>query len=134
MDPGRFGPHAQSEGRIPGLSEAQKHALTRVSEVAQKHELELKLEAGDILFFNNWALLHRRAAYEDGQDAARHLVRLWLRNTKLGWAIPSAMSIPWEAAYGNETKAAKKQYMVEPRAEYEVPKYTAGSAAFVLED
>ena len=135
MDPNRFGPHpASNDTQTPALSEAQTHALERVSAVARESELALNLEAGDMLFFNNWALLHRRDGYNDGEQTTRHLVRLWLRNNELGWNVPQQMSIPWEAAYGRNTSWVEKQYKLEPMATYEIPTYTAGSAAFVLED
>lgn len=135
IDPNRFGRHkATPNADIPVLSQAQKHALQRVSEVAHSHELRLDLETGDMLFFNNWALLHRRDAYTDGVDTSRHMVRLWLRNTKKGWTVPEGMLTPWLAAYGEDQPPVERKYALQPKKEYEIPKYSAGSAAFVLED
>lgn len=135
MDPNRFGRHPSSRGvDIPILRESQKHALHRVSFVAREHELGLDLHTGDILFFNNWALLHRRDSYTDDEDTSRHMVRLWLRNTDKGWPVPEGMLPPWLAAYGKEQPTSERLYPLEPKREYEVPKYSAGSAAFVLED
>lgn len=132
MDPNRFGPHAASPDGVPPLTAAQRHALGRVEAVARRLELGLRLETGSLLFLNNWALLHRRDAYRDDERTARHLVRLWLRNTQLGWPVPAPMLPPWLAAYGD--RAAPPQYALHPPATYIVPKYSAGSAAFVLED
>jgi hypothetical protein len=135
IDPNRFGRHkATPNADIPVLTMSQEHALQRVSEVAHYHELRLDLETGDMLFFNNWALLHRRDAYTDGVDTSRHMVRLWLRNTEKGWPVPEGMLTPWLAAYGEDQPPAERKYPLQPKKEYEIPKYSAGSAAFVLED
>jgi hypothetical protein len=133
MDPNRFGPHPNSKTQnTPRLTAAQEYALERVSAVACEVELGLRLEQGDVLFFNNWALLHRRDSYTDG-DASRHLVRLWLRDSQAGWSVPEAMLPPWAAAYGDE-QAAQPVYAMNPDKEYKKSKYTAGSAAFVIEE
>ncbi|KND89360.1 hypothetical protein TOPH_05967 [Tolypocladium ophioglossoides CBS 100239] len=135
LDPNRFGRHpASTDADIPALNAAQTHALERVSAVARKTELELRLETGDLVFFNNWAVLHRRDAYEDGKSSSRHLVRLWLRNTRLGWPVPPQMLPPWQAAYGETSKTKTRIYSLYPMATYAIPKYSAGSAAFLIED
>lgn len=135
MDPNRFGPHPSSKSvNIPDLTPAQRIALERVSEVAGETEVALSLRQGDLLFFNNWALLHRRDAYEDAEETSRHLVRLWLRNTQLGWSVPPSMMTPWSAAFGKSTQVGMKVYSVYPQPVYHTPKYSAGSAAFIVED
>jgi hypothetical protein len=116
------------------LTANQRYALERVSEVARKNELRLRLESGDLLFFNNWALLHRRDAYQDSATTSRHLVRLWLRNSSLGWTVPEGMLLPWQEAYQPKNGPAARLYALHPPAEYKVPKYSAGSAAFLIED
>ena len=42
------------------------------------------------------------------------------------------MTVPWLAAFGEQQ--ASPLYHLEPLPDYEVPKYSAGSAAFVIED
>jgi hypothetical protein len=138
MDPKRFGPQPSIayEGEmsdIPELTDEQLHALQRVSKVAHEHELRLNMRAGDLLFFNNLALLHRRDAYTDGDETSRHMVRLWLRNTRLGWSIPESMLPPWLAAYGEVQNVTERSYPLEADIKYRVPRYAAGSAAFILE-
>lgn len=119
---------------IPALSEAQLHALKAVSNAASRVELQLKLETGDLLFFNNLALVHRRDAYTDDDTSSRHMVRLWLRSQKYGWAIPNGMLPPWEAAYGDNRKIKTRHYPIVPMPEYPVQRYTTSSACFVMED
>lgn len=135
MDPGRLGPHPTMDSGtvgIPGLSEHQKAALEAVMESAKRNELRVHLNTGDILFVNNWAVLHRRDPYSDDEHTSRHLVRLWLRNNQMAWAIPQEMQVPWKAAYGRGEEEGI--YSIYPMPEYKAPRYTAGSAAFVIED
>lgn len=154
FDPGRFGNQqsnkvdqdGKSNREVPELTFPQLHALETLSGIAEEHCVRIAAEPGDILFINNWALVHGREAYKD-DDAQnnRHVVRLWLHNTELGWKIPASMKIPWKAAFGsidgdkiNGTdemlKSCNRNYPVVPTKEYRAPKYTAGSAAFLLED
>ncbi|TFA99817.1 hypothetical protein CCMA1212_008265 [Trichoderma ghanense] len=134
MDPNRFGPHPSSGPTdIPPLTATQLSALERISKAAYRSELRLHLKTGDLLFFNNWALLHRRDSYTDSDETSRHMVRLWLRNSKLGWSVPESMLPPWYAAYG-DNGVRDRLYPLFPMPDYTVPKYSAGSAAFVIED
>ncbi|EEU42130.1 uncharacterized protein NECHADRAFT_50968 [Fusarium vanettenii 77-13-4] len=137
LDPARLGPHPSmaNNTNIPSLTEDQVHALQSVSEAASQSEVRLELQTGDLLFFNNLALVHRRDAYSDDASSSRHMVRLWLRSQKLGWAIPDGMLPPWEAAYGESRKKNKPAlYPIVPAVEYPVQKYTTSSAAFMIED
>lgn len=130
-------------------------ALSVVSSIATEHRLRLETQPGDLIYINNWALLHARSSYKDcdeGSGTRRHLVRLWLRNSTLGWDIPTSMRVQWEAAFGPDGMADKnsengwrkseyrgsgrysRNYPVMPAPEYKEPKYTSGSAAFVIED
>jgi hypothetical protein len=151
VDPGRLGLHPASaraaDSLVPELTLEQREALDLVSAIASKNQLRLDLQAGDMVFLNNWSLLHARDTYVDEDGARRHLVRLWLRNSSLGWPVPDSMKAPWEAAFGplgdgnpvfikggRAASITEKNYPVVPTREYIKPKYTAGSASFVLED
>lgn len=146
VDPGRLGIHpvtaaTNGDSGVPELSPEQRNALDVLFTLASKYRLCLDIKPGDIVFLNNWALLHARDAYADSDSQRRHLVRLWLRNSgSLGWPVPESMKTPWEAAFGqgdgNPTKGQKmaKHYPVVPAIHYTAPRYTAGSAAFILED
>ncbi|KAK3501992.1 hypothetical protein B0T13DRAFT_217460 [Neurospora crassa] len=144
-DPGRLGLHpvtakASLSSSIPSLTTSHLQALEILSELATRHRLMLDTRPGDILFINNWALLHARDSYKDPKDGlGRHLVRLWLRDSELGWKVPESMRVPWEAAFGPNgdgypTGVTRREYPLAPSHEYKPPKYTAGSAAFVLDD
>jgi hypothetical protein len=143
VDPGRLGLHPATaktghESCIPALSPSQLDSLEILSALASKHQYCLDMEQGDMVFINNLSLLHARDSYIDPKDGpGRHFVRLWLRNSKLAWTIPQSMRAPWEAAFGPEGNGFPglvKRYPVTPTPVYKPPKYTAGSAAFVLED
>lgn len=42
--------------------------------------LRFVMEPGEMIFYNNWTILHGRTAFENGEhpDQKRHLLRLWL--------------------------------------------------------
>jgi hypothetical protein len=153
MDAGRLGLHpatAASAERenIPDLSTVQTEALDILKEVATKHAVKLDLQKGDILFINNLTTLHARDAFDETDKSAvrRHYVRLWLSNPQNTFTLPEAMKVPRDAAFGylkhekegktvnHRGKFIEPRYLVDAPKEYSVPKYTAGSAAFVLED
>ena len=143
LDPGRLGPQTNAATTpitllsVPALTAAQEAAVALVLRLAAEHRVAVPLAPGDMLFVNNWAMLHARDAYMDASGSSgggRHLVRAWLRNTELGWAVPDAMRAPWDAAFGAQAKAITPRYAVVPEKEYKAPKYTAGSAAFVIEE
>src|SRR5262245_49405798 len=101
LDPAILGPHPgdlKAKKLVPALTSSQQYALAALAESARRTELRIQLQRGDILFFNNWALLHRRDTYKDGAERSRHLVRLWIRNSRLGWAVPDDMAAPWRVA------------------------------------
>jgi len=145
VDPGRLGLHPVTakqgfETSIPALESRQVEALDVLSGLASRVRVSLDSKPGDMIFINNWGMLHARDPYIDPTDGpSRHLVRLWLRNSRLGWPVPEAMRLPWESAYGidgdgHQTTRATRKYPHMPTLVYRAPKYTAGSAAFMLED
>lgn len=155
-DPGRLGLHpATAEKRSEGcyLTELQLRALKVLNDLAEKHAVSIPAQAGDILFINNLSMLHKRDSYVDADDKVaeegspamvrngieentmrRWLTRLWLRNESLSWEIPEDMKIPWQAAYGSVGRLIPARYDVSPEKQYEPPKYTAGTAAWLIED
>jgi hypothetical protein len=64
------------------LTPLQKAALDYFDEVSLRQEIVLKflLEPGEVLFFNNYTLLHARTEFVNHEEAGRqrHLMRLWL--------------------------------------------------------
>ncbi|KAK3326208.1 hypothetical protein B0H66DRAFT_150976 [Apodospora peruviana] len=145
VDPGRLGLHPVTAktglgSSIPDLTCRQLEALDVLTSLAARHRLRLDTKPGDMVFIQNWAMLHARDSYKDPENGPRrHLVRLWIRDSELGWNIPDSMRVPWDAAYAPDTEnggadTGQKKYPTVPAREYRPPKYTAGSAAFVLRD
>lgn len=65
----------------------------------------------------------------------RWLMRLWLRNEALSWDIPEAMKLPWEAAYGKDVgRLISPKYEPSFQPDYKEPRYTSGTAAWLIED
>lgn len=145
VDPGRLGLHPatarsnpESHVTVPALSTHQLEALDVLSTLATEFRHCLDTKQGDMVFLNNLALLHARDSYVDPENGpGRHLVRLWLRNPELAWDIPRSMRVPWEAAFGPDGSGFPglvRRYPELPSPKYKPPKYTAGSAAFILEE
>jgi len=65
--------------------------LTLVQALAEKHKITIPTQRGDLHFFNNLALVHRRDAMEVEPGGKRHLVRMYLRNEALAWKIPEML-------------------------------------------
>lgn len=148
VDPGRLGRQPATANTcprpndtiIPELTTIQLKALDTLTSLAKKHAFTIVAEPGDILFINNLALLHSRNSYIDDEkmDTRRHLVRLWLRNSELGWDVPASMNKPWKRAFGKDEdrvgRYVPRRYSIVPMPVYTVPRYTAGSATFLVED
>ncbi|KAI0123987.1 hypothetical protein BJ170DRAFT_69118 [Xylariales sp. AK1849] len=136
MDPGRIGPHTSTpKGVVPDLTSNQQMALADMQKAAEKHQLKLNNRPGDLLYINNWSILHAREAYRDAETSSRHLVRLWLRNEALGWPVPDSMRDPWDSAFGDKARAVvNRRYALIPMPTYMESKYTNGTAAFVPDD
>ena len=73
---------AQRHEGCPPLSEKQTRVMQLIDELSfdQSIHFSVSLEAGDMLFVNNYQIMHARSAFEDHEDPAlrRHLMRLWL--------------------------------------------------------
>lgn len=80
----------QTEG-VPKLSSLQVEALDFLETVAAEPDLHVhfRQEPGDMLFVNNWVLLHSRDAFADAGQSTdrRHLLRVWL-------SMPNSRALP----------------------------------------
>ncbi|PMD25538.1 Clavaminate synthase-like protein, partial [Hyaloscypha hepaticicola] len=99
---------------IPELSDAHVEALNAVHFAAERHSLSMKLKAGDVLFWNNLAMVHARKGFTDSPGHQRHLIRLWLRNddTEKGWPIPEELQAAWNEAFDHAGRS--QLWPVEP--------------------
>jgi len=98
---------------LPKLNEQQREALDAVEAIAKAVQLEIQTVAGDIHFINNLAVLHRREGFVNGasMDEKRHLVRMILRSSRHGWAIPAELEREWREAFDKE---ACKTWHLDP--------------------
>ncbi|KAK0645709.1 hypothetical protein B0T16DRAFT_145692 [Cercophora newfieldiana] len=94
-----FSPH---HPLVPAMTEIQAEALDTVYFLAKQHAVEIVLRKGDIQIFNNFAMLHARSSFVDGEaESKRHMLRLWLRNEERKWPVPRALErLSWEC-YGD---------------------------------
>lgn len=97
---------------IPDLSDKQVEALNMIQLLAEDNALVLDLEPGDMFFWNNLGLLHARNGFTDSHSRRRHLVRIWLHNDSLSWAIPPQIRQPWNEAF--EQDAEQQLWPLEP--------------------
>ncbi len=77
---------AQRFSKVPNLTNKQLEALDFFQSQCERTDIQLNMDfqPGDIQFLNNYKILHDRKAFKDwpnGKDK-RHLLRLWLCNTK----------------------------------------------------
>lgn len=73
---------AERHASCPRLTDEQRRVMQLIDELSfdKGIHLGLQLEEGDMLFVNNYQVMHARSAFEDHEDPAkrRHLMRLWL--------------------------------------------------------
>jgi hypothetical protein len=74
---------AQRHEGCPRLTEAQARVMGLIDRLSFDEQIrfDVQLEQGDMLFLNNYQVVHARTAFEDFEepDRKRHLMRLWLR-------------------------------------------------------
>ncbi|PSN59647.1 Clavaminate synthase-like protein, partial [Corynespora cassiicola Philippines] len=75
---------------LPAMSEEEAEALDMVHYIAEDHGLTMSLRPGDMLFYNNLAVLHGRNAFTNNETGThrRHILRLWVRNEEHAWQTP----------------------------------------------
>lgn len=86
---------------IPRLTDIQIEALDMFDALAGREDirLDMVLEPGDIQLLHNHQIVHSRTCYKDYPeiDRRRHLLRLWLSETKYGRKLPEIFA----ERYGN---------------------------------
>ena len=84
---------------LPPLDEAQKDALNTLYFTGLAESFAIDFDNGDLLIFNNLALLHARDAYTPSDENPRHLVKMFVRDSKRGWKVPPVLEEQWENLY-----------------------------------
>jgi len=105
---------------LPALNPRQIEALDAIEAIAKATELQIQTQAGDMHFINNLAVLHRREGFTNGSSLGekRHLVRMRLRSSKLGWSIPAPLQRSWDEAFN---KSGAKHWHLEPMPSFFFP-------------
>ncbi|KAK5636528.1 hypothetical protein RRF57_012240 [Xylaria bambusicola] len=100
-------------GHLPQLNDRQCEALDLVETIARALQMEIKTRSGDMHFINNFTILHRREGFVDGAlpDEKRHLVRMRLRSSSMGWSIPESLHQEWTDAFAEN---GPKTWHLEP--------------------
>ncbi|KAJ2936625.1 hypothetical protein H1R20_g468, partial [Candolleomyces eurysporus] len=98
---------------IPPITEAQAEALDTIHFLAEKYNLGLNFQKGDIQYINNLSIFHARDAFTDTTEKKRHLLRLWLRNEDLAWKLPQPLEEGWQALYQSATED-EERFAFEP--------------------
>jgi len=69
--------------------------------LAKRRALEIQLQPGNMIFFNNLSMLHARDAFVDNaaEGQKRHLLRLILRNEEMAYVLPPQLAETWKTLY-----------------------------------
>lgn len=75
--------------------------------------MEIKLQPGDMVFFNNLTMLHARDAFVDNEAEGlkRHLLRLILRDEEMAYEVPGQLKETWRMLYDH--KVSEEVFPVE---------------------
>ena len=102
------------------LSSKQREALDFVETLAQKNQLVLSMQEGDLTFINNFGILHSREAFEDDVTHTRHLVRMWLKNDNSAWKLPGPLEDGNKRVFHNEHSTEKWNVLPSPRLSFKI--------------
>jgi len=74
--------------------------------LAARRAIEIQLQPGDMIFFNNLSMLHARDAFVDNEAEGRkrHLLRLVLRNKEMAYELPEQLKETWKALYEHDVE------------------------------
>jgi hypothetical protein len=93
----------------PRITDLQIDALDALHFAAEKHALKVSQQEGDITILNNLAVLHGREDFpENPHGHDRHLLRLWLRDSRRATSIPKQVQHIWDIVYGEASVAKRK--------------------------
>ncbi|KAL3421230.1 hypothetical protein PVAG01_07675 [Phlyctema vagabunda] len=99
---------------IPPITEAQAEALDALHFLADRFNLTLDFQKGDVQYVNNLSIFHARDGFVDAPGRERHLLRLWLRDPELAWKTPEQLQPMWDGLYKDVTEE-EQVFPLEPR-------------------
>jgi hypothetical protein len=97
--------------KIPPMTEAQAEALDAVHFAAAADSVKIEPVPGDMLFVNNFGLMHSRGPFRSDPEApkagrGRYALRLWLHNPAHGWEVPPGLRLAWDRVFGEDEDIA----------------------------
>ena len=101
---------------MPAMTDSQAEALDMVHFTAEKHGLKIPLQRGDMMLYNNLAVLHGREAFRSPKmsDNKRHVLRLWLRNEKMAWQTPLGLARDWYRVFSDSQRRKRAHWTIRP--------------------
>lgn len=74
--------------------------------LAKRRAIEIQLQPGDMIFFNNMSMLHARDSFVDNaaEGCKRHLLRLILRDDELAYSLPPPLASTWKSLYQHDAE------------------------------
>lgn len=105
---------------LPDATYEQREALDLIETLAKQNQLILSTKPGDLTFINNHALLHSREAFEDGPEASRYLVRMWLKNKALAWKLPRSLQLGSSRIYNENELGSRWNIVAVPKLRFKI--------------
>jgi hypothetical protein len=94
------------------IDAAQIEALNVLHFTAKQQSIKIDFQNGDIMAVNNLALLHARDKFLDSHQStgnARHLLKLFLRDTAKAWKLPPAMRPQWAELFEHRGSGEREE-------------------------
>lgn len=95
---------------LPPLTDDQKEALDTLYFTGLAESFSIDFEHGDLLLFNNLALLHARDRYIADEENPRHLLKMYVRNPARGWKMPPVLQEQWQQLYQDRSSPRKENF------------------------
>ena len=105
---------------LPHLSSQHREALNLIEKIAGKNQVSLRMQPGDLTFLNNFAMLHSRKEFQDDEANSRYLVRLWLKNSRLGWKLPRPLRLGNRTTFHDRKDEQRWNILAEPKLQFPI--------------
>jgi hypothetical protein len=98
---------------LPPPSQKRLEAMEMIESLAREHGLQLPRQRGDIVYLNNFCLMHARNAFDMDSEgnplpSKRHLIKLVLQDPELMWKIPESLNWISEQLFGANTEDGQR--------------------------
>ena len=103
---------------LPCVTDTQREALDVIQAIAERHQVTLRMQRGDLTFINNFAMLHSRRAFQDDEVNSRYLVLLWLKAERLAWKLPRPLHLGNHTIFYNREVEEKWNIVAVPKLRF----------------